>query len=139
VSALPPPPPPDEAPATSVVRRRLEGGLQGASRFSRYDEIDALLVGLPYCFHFVAELLLNGSPARAYGTAAAAAVGVWALRNKFPDGITPIIRALGMKRRFSSLAPDVLAASYPPLARATPSQLAPLGTENRNSPDHHRR
>ncbi len=110
--------PPDEAPLTSVVRRRLEGGLQGASRFSRYDEIDALLVGLPYCLHFISELLLGGSPVRAYGTAAAATVGVWALRNKFPDGVTPIVRALGMKRRFSSLARDVLAMPYPPLERA---------------------
>jgi hypothetical protein len=102
MSALAPRPPGDEPPVTSVVRRRLEGGLQGASRFSRYDEIDALLVGLPYCLHFIAELLLDGSPARAYGTAAAAAVAVWALRNRFPDGVTPIVRALGMKRHLSS-------------------------------------
>jgi hypothetical protein len=124
VNALPPPPA-DEAPATSIVRRRLEGGLQGASRFSRYDEIDALLVGLPYSLHFVAELLLGGSPVRAYGTAAAAAVGVWALRNKFPDGVTPIVRALGMKRRFSSLARDVLATRYPPCAGRRTATPAP--------------
>ncbi len=91
---------------TSVVFRRLENAQGGAYRLNRYDEVDLLIVALPYWLHLMLEIALGGNSLRPLGTAAAMAAAVWALRTRFPDGFLPLVRALGMPRRLSSLARD---------------------------------
>jgi hypothetical protein len=107
----------DEPLQTSVVFRRLENAQGGAYRLNRFDEVDLLLIALPYWVHLMLELVLGGNTIRPLATIVVMAIAVWVLRTRFPDGLLPLIRVLGMPRRLSSLARDrgFSAGGYPPL------------------------
>lgn len=96
----------DEPLQRSYVFPHLDGAQGGAWRLNRFDEVDLLLVVVPYWFHQLFELLLDGVMLRAIGTLVAMCAAVYVLRTKFPDGLFPLIRALGMPRQLSSLARD---------------------------------
>jgi len=102
--------------STSVVFRRLEGAQGGAYRLNRFDEVDLLLVAVPYWLHLVLEIALGGQTLRTYGTIVAMCLAVWVLRTQFPDGLLPLVRALGDRRHLSALARDsgLGAVPYPP-------------------------
>ena len=109
----------DEPLQRSVVFRHLHGAQGGAWRLNRFDEVDLLLVIIPYWFHQLLELLLGGVVLRAYATLVAMCAAVYVLRTSFPDGLLPLVRHLGMPRRLSSLARDrglTSGALYPPAA-----------------------
>lgn len=110
----------DEPLQRSVLFTHLDGAQGGAWRLNRFDEIDLLMVVIPYWLHQLAEFLLGGSPARAIATLVAMCVAVYVLRTKFPDGLLPLVRVLGMPRRLSALAADrgCQTASPYPVARA---------------------
>lgn len=93
----------------SIVFRQLENG----GRFSRFDLMDAVLILFPFDIHYMVELLLGGSLARPWVTLLAAAVFVYFLRMKFPDGVAPLIHVLITPRCLSSLAPDRVLRAYP--------------------------
>jgi hypothetical protein len=97
----------------SIVFRQLEQG----GRFSRFDLFDAVLVLVPFDVHYLLELIFAGSMARPWVTLFAAAVFVYFLRARFPEGVTPLIHVLVTPRALSSLAPDQILRPYPPAAR----------------------
>jgi hypothetical protein len=94
---------------------------------------------LPYWFHLVLEFAVAGNSARPIGTLVAMAMAVWVVRNRFPDGLVPLVRVIGMPRELSSLARDNgrAAAPYPPSrARSGPPEvLAWLATGESGLPD----
>jgi hypothetical protein len=131
-------PPPDEPLEESVVFSHLESAQGGAYRLNRFDEVDLLIMVLPYWLHLVLEFAVAGSSARPIGTLLAMAMAVWVVRNRFPDGLVPLVRVIGMPRKLSSLARDNgrAAAPYPPRrARSGPPEvLAWLATGDGGSP-----
>jgi hypothetical protein len=94
----------------SVVFRQLERG----SRFSRFDFVDAVLVLLPFDLHYLIALVAGWSLGPPWITLVAAAIFVWFLRARFPEGIAPLIHVLVTPRHLSALAPDRDTAVYPP-------------------------
>ncbi len=94
----------------SIVFRQLEHG----SRFSRFDHFDAVLVLIPFDVHYLLELVLGGTLARPWVTLVAAAVFVWFLRLRFPEGVTPLIHVMVTPRQLSALAEDRVLEPYPP-------------------------
>jgi hypothetical protein len=107
----------DEALRRSYGFPHLQGAQGGAWRLNRFDEVDLLLVVIPYWFHQLFEVLADGVPLRALGTLIAMCAAVYVLRTKFPDGLLPLVRVIGMPRRLSSLARDrglQTTVRYPP-------------------------
>ena len=93
----------------SVVFRQLERG----GRFSRFDYLDAVLVLLPFDAHYLLALVLGWSLGPPWVTLAAAAVFVWFLRARFPEGIAPLIHVLVTPRHLSAHASDQVRLPYP--------------------------
>jgi hypothetical protein len=93
----------------SVVFRQLERG----SRFSRFDFVDAVLVLLPFDLHYLVALAAGWSLGPPWITLIAAAIFVWYLRVRIPEGITPLIHVLVTPRHLSALAPDHDTLPYP--------------------------
>lgn len=103
----------------SPVFRRLDGARGGAYQLNRFDEIDMLMVAVPYTIHLNISLIMGWNSLRAYATLAAFAAGVWILKSRFPDGLFPIVRSLGLGRPLSILGPDrgLGAKPYPPASQ----------------------
>lgn len=93
----------------SVVFRQLET----PSRFTRFDYNDAILVLLPFNIHYLGALILGRSLGPPWITLVAAAVAVYFLRTRFPDGIGTILQVLTTPRHLSALAPDRILRPYP--------------------------
>jgi|APDOM4702015159_1054818.scaffolds.fasta_scaffold00048_19 hypothetical protein len=98
----------------SVVFRQLEQG----SRFSRFDYFDAILVLLPYNIHALVELITVGTTFRPWITLVCAAIFVWFLRMRFPEGFSPLLRYLLTPKHLTPLAPDSILKPYPPASEA---------------------
>ncbi len=105
-----------ESLTRSPVFRRLDGARGGAYQLNRFDEIDMLMVAVPYTIHLNLSLIMGWNTLRAYATLAAFLAGVWILKSRFPDGLFPIVRSLGLGRPLSLLSPDrgLGAKPYPP-------------------------
>ena len=94
----------------SIVFRQLEQG----SRFSRFDYLDAVLVLVPYNVHYLIELIFSGSLARPWVTLVAAAVFIYYLRVRFPDGLSPLVHVLVTPRHLGAMPEDkILTRPYP--------------------------
>lgn len=93
----------------SVVFRQLQAG----SRFSRFDFIDGALVLLPFDLHYVIALVAGWSLGPPWITLVAAALFVWFLRARFPEGVAPLIHVLVTPRHLSALARDQDTLPYP--------------------------
>lgn len=105
----------------SVVFRQLERG----SRLSRFDLFDGVIVLLSYNLHFGAALVSGGNLLRPYVTLAVAAVGVWFLRARFPDGVGPLLQVLTTPRQLSGMAPDLVLDPYPAATASAAGAGAP--------------
>ena len=103
----------------SVVFRQLERG----GRFAQFDLVDAAIVLIVYQVHYMAEFFLGGSLLRPWVTLVAAAVAVYFLRARLPEGLTPLLHVLSTPRHLSSLAPDSMLGRYPPAGSAREAAL----------------
>ena len=93
----------------SIVFRQLERG----GRFARFDLVDAAIVLLGYQVHYMVEFFMGGNLFRPWMTLIAAAVAVYFLRARLPEGIAPLLHVLSTPRHLSSMAPDSILGPYP--------------------------
>lgn len=102
----------------SVVFRHLEAG----SRFSRFDHTDGVCVLLPFNIHYLVALAAGWSLLPPWITLMAAAMAVYFLRIRFPEGIAPLIHVLLTPHHLSSMAEDRVLKPYPARKRGGAGQ-----------------